>query len=44
MRWVVFAGALGLLWAGTQEDAFIGARGRYWAFQKVVRPTDGPYD
>ena len=23
----------------TQEDAFIGARGQYWAFQKVVRPA-----
>src|SRR5262245_46783674 len=21
-----------------REEAFIGARGRYWAFQKVVRP------
>jgi hypothetical protein len=39
MRWVVFAAALGVLWAGTQEDAFIGARGKYWAFQKVVRPA-----
>lgn len=38
--------ALGLvtiaLWAGSQEDAFIGARGRYWAFQKVVRPQVPP--
>ncbi len=35
---VTIAGALGVLWADSQEDAFIGARGRYWAFQKVVRP------
>jgi len=28
----------GALWAGGQEEAFIGARGRYWAFQRVVRP------
>src|SRR5580658_425504 len=36
---LIIAGALGVLWAGSQEDAFIGARGRYWAFQKVVRPA-----
>jgi len=35
---VTIAGALGVLWAGDQDEAFIGARGRYWAFQKVVRP------
>jgi Protein of unknown function (DUF1549)/Protein of unknown function (DUF1553) len=39
MKWALIASALGVLWAGTQEDAFIGARGRYWAFQKVVRPA-----
>jgi hypothetical protein len=39
MRFAIVAAALGVLWAGTQEDAFIGARGRYWAFQKVVRPA-----
>jgi hypothetical protein len=39
MKWALSATALGVLWAGTQEDAFIGARGRYWAFQKVVRPA-----
>ncbi len=36
---LILAGALGILWAGDKEDAFIGARGRYWAFQKVVRPA-----
>lgn len=36
---LVLLGALGMLWAASdQEQAFIGARGRYWAFQKVVRP------
>jgi hypothetical protein len=39
MKWALSAAALGVLWAGTQDDAFIGARGRYWAFQKVVRPA-----
>jgi hypothetical protein len=39
MKFAIVAAALGMLWAGTQEDAFIGARGRYWAFQKVVRPA-----
>lgn len=42
MKWVLIAGAFAMLWAGTQEDAFIGARGRYWAFQKVVRPAVPP--
>ena len=42
MKWALIAAALGVLWAGTQEDAFIGARGRYWAFQKVVRPAVPP--
>ncbi len=31
-------GALGIIWAQSKEETFIGARGRYWAFQKVVRP------
>jgi hypothetical protein len=40
---LMIAGALGILWAGSgQEEAFIGARGRYWAFQKVVRPPVPP--
>src|SRR5271155_5319561 len=39
MKFAIVAAALGVLWAGTQEDAFIGTRGRYWAFQKVVRPA-----
>ena len=30
---------LGILWAQSNEETFIGARGRYWAFQKVVRPA-----
>jgi hypothetical protein len=35
----MIAGALGVLWAGSgQEESFIGARGKYWAFQRVVRP------
>jgi len=39
MKSLLIVGALGVLWAGSgQEEAFIGARGRYWAFQKVVRP------
>jgi Protein of unknown function (DUF1549)/Protein of unknown function (DUF1553) len=42
MKWALSAAAVGVLWAGTQEDAFIGARGRYWAFQKVVRPAVPP--
>jgi hypothetical protein len=39
MKWLTIAGALGVLWAGTQDDAFIGSRGKYWAFQRVVRPA-----
>jgi hypothetical protein len=32
-------GVLSIVWAQAgKEDAFIGARARYWAFQKVVRP------
>jgi len=42
MKWLTIAGALGVLWAGTQEDSFIGSRGKYWAFQKVVRPAVPP--
>jgi hypothetical protein len=35
---VAFLGAL--VWAQTTpEQTFIGARGRYWAFQKVARPA-----
>ncbi len=38
-RSLLLLGVLGILWAeGDQEQAFIGARGRYWAFQKVARP------
>src|SRR5258706_8480066 len=37
---LLFLGALGIIWAQTgREEVFIGARGRYWAFQKVVRPV-----
>src|SRR6185369_4435556 len=36
---LLFLGLLGILWAQTKEESFIGARGRYWAFQKVVRPS-----
>src|SRR5262245_38179927 len=32
-------GVLGMLWAQTREEAFVGNRGRYWAFQKVARPA-----
>jgi hypothetical protein len=28
-----------LAWPQTSDDAFIGARARYWAFQKVERPA-----
>src|SRR5256714_3794346 len=32
--------ALGALWAQSfNPDTFVGARARYWAFQKVVRPA-----
>ena len=42
LRTLAFVGALGILWAQAgKEDAFIGARGRYWAFQKLV-PTPVP--
>ena len=34
------AGVCGILWAAQgQEEAFIGARGKYWAFQRVERPA-----
>jgi hypothetical protein len=42
MKWPMIAAALGVLWGGTQDDAFIGSRGKYWAFQKVVRPATPP--
>ncbi len=38
----MIVGALGVLWAGSQDEAFIGARGKYWAFQKVARPPVPP--
>src|SRR4051812_9470179 len=32
--------ACGVLWAqNSADEAFVGARGKYWAFQKVVRPA-----
>ena len=38
-RLVLLLGIASLAWAQTgKEEAFIGARGRYWAFQKVTRP------
>jgi len=44
-------GALGVLWAQSSSDeAFLGSRGNYWAFRKVVRPpvpvsaAKGPVD
>jgi hypothetical protein len=37
-RSLAVLGALGIVWAQGPEEAFIGARGRYWAFQKVIRP------
>ncbi|HEV3197796.1 MAG TPA: DUF1549 and DUF1553 domain-containing protein [Bryobacteraceae bacterium] len=37
---LLLLGAFGMVWAASdQEQAFIGARGGYWAFQKVARPT-----
>jgi hypothetical protein len=36
---LALAGALGIVWAQVDADKFVGARGRYWAFQKVVRPA-----
>jgi hypothetical protein len=37
---LVFLGAVGVLWAQAfNPDTFIGARGRYWAYQKVARPA-----
>src|SRR3954453_2133470 len=39
-KWLLVVGALGVIWAAPdQETAFIGARGKYWAFQKVARPA-----
>jgi Protein of unknown function (DUF1549) len=40
IRGLLVPAAVCLVWAQTaQDDAFIGARGRYWAYQKVVRPA-----
>jgi hypothetical protein len=40
MRALLILVMLGLASAQSgKEDAFIGARGKYWAFQKVVRPA-----
>ena len=36
---LALAGALGIVWAQVDADKFVGARGRYWTFQKVVRPA-----
>src|ERR1700680_3417104 len=37
---LAFVGAIGLTPAATDDELrFIGARGKYWAFQKVVRPV-----
>jgi hypothetical protein len=39
-RFVPILAAFGFLWAqGGSDEAFIGTRGKYWAFQKVVRPA-----
>jgi hypothetical protein len=39
MRWVVAFCVLSIGYAATDKElTFIGARARYWAFQKVVRP------
>jgi hypothetical protein len=33
-------GAFGIVWAGADSrETFVGARGRYWAYQKVIRPA-----
>ena len=40
MKRVLIVAVCGVLWAQRNSDeAFIGARGRYWAFQKVARPA-----
>src|SRR5438128_2264018 len=40
MKRVLIVAVCGVLWAqGSPDEAFIGARGRYWAFQKVTRPA-----
>src|SRR5262245_21433778 len=37
---LLLLGALGIIWAQQgREEAFIGNRGKYWAFQKVMRPA-----
>jgi hypothetical protein len=39
LKFLPIAGALGFLGAQSfNPDTFVGARARYWAFQKVVRP------
>ena len=38
MRRLTILVAVGIVWAQTADETFIGARGRYWAFQKVVPP------
>jgi Protein of unknown function (DUF1549)/Protein of unknown function (DUF1553) len=37
---LLLLGILGIVWAeGDQDQAFIGNRAKYWAFQKVVQPA-----
>ena len=35
---LLIVGVFGILCAQTPDETFIGARAKYWAFQKVVRP------
>jgi len=40
---VLLLGIASIAWAQTgKEEAFVGARGKYWAFQKVTRPPVPP--
>jgi hypothetical protein len=40
VKTLALAGALGIVvWAQVDPDKFVGARARYWAYQKVVRPA-----
>ena len=40
LKSIALLGALGIVWAQAfNPDTFVGARGRYWAFQKVLRPA-----
>src|SRR3954451_21243630 len=40
LKSIALLGALGVIWAQAfNPDAFVGARARYWAFQKVARPA-----